>query len=340
MLQKKRKFQHLDQKKRDTLYRHYSAGTEVGEIATILGVHRSTVYRELKHNRHPIHKSYLPDSAQTLSLGRRNRPGSKIKCSKQLQQIIQDAIAMLRSPEVIAGRLKRERFSHKISHESIYKWIYGEGKSFKLYQELARRKRLRGLRPSKKLSKSKIPNRKSIHERPEPPLNQLGHWESDTVYFSKGKETILTVYDKVTKVFFGAKMTSRKADETIDNLKEILKMLPKKMRRSITFDNGSEFTEHEQLQDAFGLKTYFCDAYAPWQKGGVENANGILRRYIPKRSKADDYTPEQVQLIFHRINMTPRKSLNYRTPYEMLLQQLTGKNRIIPQFNKSVAFRV
>ena len=333
-------YKHLDQGDRDELYRHYSAGIAAKGIAGLLGIHRSTVYRELKRNKHPKHKSYLPDSAQKISWERKNRPGSKIKRAKQLQQKIREGLAMSLSPDVIAGRLKQELMDHEISHESIYKWIYGEARELKLYESLLRRKRYRGFRPSQKAGKTKIPNRVLIHEKPGHPATQPGHWEGDTVHFSKGKGAVVTIYDKATKVLFGAKMQTRKTDETIDNLKTILGHMPAELRRTMTFDNGSEFTNHEQLQASFGVQTYFCDTYASWQKGGVENANGLLRRYIPKGSKAEDYSAEKVQSIIHRINMTPRKSLNYRSPYEILLKSLTGIDRMIPFFKPSVALRV
>ncbi len=340
MSQKRKKFVQLEKNKRNELYRHYSDGKAVKEIAQELGVHRSSIYRELNRNKHPDHRCYLPDTAQRLSLERRNRPGTKIMRSKHLQQIIRDGVAMPLSPEVIAGRLKREQSEHKISHESIYKWIYNEGKEHKLHKKLLRRKRKRGIRPCKKAKKSKIPNRISIHERPKRPPDEMGNWEADTVHFSKGSESIITLYDKATKVTMGAKMTSRTTEETLANMLAILGRMPKELRRSVTLDNGSEFTNHEQLTKELSVRTYFCDSYSSWQKGGVENANGILRRYIPKGSKADQYSAKRVQDIFYQINTTPRKSLGYKTPYEALLTRITGKDRIIPLFLTHVALRL
>jgi len=335
-----RTYQHLDERKRNELYRHYSADIAIREIANMLGCSRSTIYRELRRNKHEEHNEYLPDSAQKLSLGRRHRPGSKIERSKQLQQKIQEGIAMSLSPEVIAGRLKQEQFDQKISHESIYKWIYNEAKGLYLYRHLLRRKRYRGFRPSKKSNNIKIPERVSIHARPDPPPDEMGHWEGDTVHFAGGKGAIVTIYDKTTKVLLGSKMKTRTTEETIRNLKTICRHLPAELKRTMTFDNGTEFTNHAQLRQCFGIKTYFCDPYCSWQKGGVENANGILRRFIPKGSKLDSYSARKIQDIIHRINMTPRKSLNYRSPYEMLLKRLTKIDRIIPLFKTSVALRL
>lgn len=329
---KKQNYKQLNQQQRDSLYKKRALGHSVSVIAAELGVHKSTLYRELKRNVNPKFNEYHPDAAQQLSRTRRRSRGSKIGSSKHLQQLIQESIVMSVSPEALAGRLKQEQYKYNISHESIYKWIYGEGRYLKLYESLTRKKRQRGFRSRRKKGQSKIPNRVSIHERPLLPAGEIGNWEVDTIHLSEGSESILTLYDKATKVTIGAKMTTRTTEETMDNLKEILSRLPEQLRKSMTFDNGSEFTAHECLKD-FGVKNYFCDPYASWQKGGVENANGIIRRYIPKGSKGSDYSAEEVQAVIHRINMTPRKSINFRTPYEMLLQKLTGEDRIFPLFN-------
>ena len=150
----------------------------------------------MKRNKDPDVGVYLPDKAQILAQQRRNRPGSKIECSKALQTTIIDHIAMGWSPEVIAGRLKTENVEHTISHESIYKWIYGEGKNHNLIQYLVRRKRKRGQRPCRKAKASLIPDRLSIHERPLEFLEEFGHWEGDTVIFAGNKGALVTLYER------------------------------------------------------------------------------------------------------------------------------------------------
>lgn len=337
MLPKRQPYHHLTAEQRNQIFQYQRKGCSLRQIACYLQVAASTVSREIKRNRDHENQAYLPDTAQKLSRKRRHRPGSKIKRSKDLQHLISDWIAMSLSPEVIAGRLKQEVSHHIISHESIYKWIYGDGKPLKLYEYLLRHKRSRGLRPSRK-SESKIPNRVSIHERPH--CEGPGHWEGDTIHFAGHKGGIVTIYDKATKMTLGAKMSSLTSAETIANLETILSKLPEQMRQTMTFDNGSEFTGHEQLKKLLSKGTYFCDPHSPWQKGGIENANGIIRRRIKKGSKADEYSAREVQEIIHQINMTPRKSLDYRSPYEMLLKTLTGQDRTIYYFKPSVALRV
>jgi len=281
-----KKYKHFTQADREQLHRLLTDGVAVGKIAEDLGFHRSAIYRELSRNKHSKLRQYLPDTADKLSLNRRHRPGSKIESSKWLMKKIRDYLAMEWSPEAISGRLELEAHKRIISHESIYKWIYGSGKSLELHHHLRRRKRKRGRRPCRKVDKTKIPNRTSIHERPKEYASEFGHWEADTVHFSGHQGAIVTIYERTSKVTFGAKMKTRKTKETIDHLEEILSKMPSKSRKSITFDNGSEFTDHQRLKESLCLETYFCDTYASWQKGGVENANGILRRHVPKGSKA------------------------------------------------------
>jgi len=308
-------------------------------IALVFKVNRSTIGREVKRNKHPEIKEYLPDYAQKAASGRRFRSSSKIEGSKQLMQQIEDYLVMGWSPEAIAGRLKLEAGKQIISHESIYKWIYGSEKPRNLHYYLVRRKQKRGRRPCRKVNKIRIPGRTSIHQRPKSVDGELGHWEADTVYFSGHKEVVLTLYERTTKITLGAKMKTRESSKTMDYMELILSSLPKEACRSVTFDNGLEFIRHQRLKESLGIKTYFCDAYASWQKGGVENANGILRRYMPKGTKADEHSAEGVQKYLHRINGTPRKSLAYRTPYESFLQALESRTKLMSLIKTNVALQ-
>lgn len=134
-------------------------------------------------------------------------------------------------------------------------------------------------------------------------------------------------------------MHTRTAEETLDNMKTIFSSLPEEARRLITFDNGLEFYEHQRLKDLLGIETYFCDTYSSWQKGGIENANGILRRSIPKGTKAEDCSAEQVQIYFKRMNAIPRKSLGYKTPYESFLQKINKKTIMLTLISPNVALQ-
>ncbi len=323
---------HLTQEKRSEIYLLHAGGKSRGTIAKILGVHKSTISRELKRNTDSNVGIYLPDKAQVLAQQRRGCPGSKIERFKVLQTTIVDHLAMGWSPEVIAGRLKTENFEHTISHESIYKWIYGEGKKHNLIQYLVRRKRKRGQRPCRKAKASLIPDRLSIHERPKEFLKEFGHWEGDTVIFAGNKGALVTLYERISKVVLAKKVPQKKADIVEEAIQNILEDLPEKSRKSMTFDNGGEFAQHMLLRKSLQDKTYFCDPYSSWQKGGVENANGIIRRDIPKGSKEKDYTDMDIELIINDINNTPRKSLGFLTPIEKFNSLLFDAKPVLSNF--------
>ncbi len=331
---------HLTQDKRSELYLLHAGGKAQGTIAKILGVHKSTISRELKRNKDPAIGAYLPDKAQILAQQRRSRPGSKIGRSKALQTTIIDHIAMGWSPEVIAGRLKTENVEHTISHESIYKWIYGEGKKHNLIPYLVRKKRKRGQRPCRKAKASLIPDRLSIHERPLEFLEEFGHWEGVTVIFAGNKGALVTLYERISKVVLAKKVPQKKADIVEGVIQNILEDLPEESKKSITFDNGREFAHHMKLRESLKDKTYFCDPYSSWQKGGVENANGIIRRDIPKGSKEKDYTDMDIELIINDINNTPRKSLGFLTPIEKFNALSFNTKPVLSNFFNSVAFQL
>jgi IS30 family transposase len=314
-------YSHIDKNVRNQIYRLLADDVPVAKIAKIVKRHRSSIYRELRRNK--TDGLYFPDTAHMKAQKRKIRDTCKIANSEELKRMIRDYLPQKWSPEALAGRLKVEGWDQSISHESIYKWIYGKGKDYNLQQYLLRRKRKRGSRPCRKVKVSRIPARVSIDQRPSID-NQFGHWEGDTVHFSGNKGAIVTLYEKESKLTLGAKLNSRSTEETIGCIECLLSQVPRKGKKTLTFDNGSEFTDHQRLVKSHQLKTYFCDAYASWQKGGVENANGILRRFVPKGSKAQDYTQEQIQIYLHRINGIPRKSLGYKTPYETFQEKLNN----------------
>ena len=309
-----KKHTHLGTEARRVIQELYEGGCSQTEMARRLGVHKSTISRELRRNRDVTTRTYNYAVADQQCRARRVKIGSKIARSKDLQNILKEQLAMERSPEVIAGRLKLETGSHVISHESIYKWLYAPGTDAKWRQYLLRAKRKRGTRPSRRKAVVTIPGRTSIHERPNI-QGEMGHWEGDTVIFKHHRGCIVTLYERISKVLLCTKLPDKSAGRVRGAMEKLLSALPDKARKSVTMDNGGEFAEHEKLRPL--LATYFCDPYASWQKGGVENANGILRRYVPKWAAAEDFTEGEIEAIMWAINNTPRKSLGYKTAYEV-----------------------
>lgn len=333
-------YHHLTRKQRDVIYRLHQEGKSQNQISRQIGVHRSTISREVKRNSN-VHVGYLPDDAQGSAHKRRHRPSSKICRSAELQAIIVQYLSQGWSPEVIAGRLTLEESRHKISHESIYKWIYKEGKALKLSVYLVRRKRKRGTRPCLKAKKSLIPNRVPIENRPPEHALTFGNWEGDTVIFAHNKGAIVTLYERQSKLLLGAKVPQKTAPIVTHAIQNLMKDLPQSALNSITFDNGGEFARHQELHTMLTDQTYFCKPYASWEKGGVENANGILRRDVPKRSKHCDYTDEDITMIIDDINHTPRKSLGFFTPQEQFSALAENQTPVwFPLVELRVALRV
>ena len=308
---------------RHALVRLHGAGAAVSEIADRLGRHRSTIYRELRRNRR-AGGEYLPETAQRFAWVRRLR-GSKVARRSHLGAYVRDRLAMGWSPEQIAGRLRRERAEHSVSHESIYRFVYSPcGRRERLHRYLCRAKARRGRRARKGRREPMIGAKAPIHWRPAAAnsRSQFGHWEGDLVHFRRRRDALLTLHERKTRLTVAAPLPSKSADLTAGTIIDRLAGLPRRARRSITLDNGGEFARHDRLERALGLRAYFCDPYCAWQRGGIENANGVLRRHVPRHATLGHYTEEDISSLVWAFNTTLRKCLGFRTPLEAFAQQL------------------
>jgi IS30 family transposase len=230
------------------------------------------------------------------------------------------------SPEQIAGRLVQEKRDLRISHESIYRYIDAQIRctndfSWRHYLPQAKSKRGWGRRSHRPMKH--IKDRISIDQRPlyVNKRRQPGHWETDLLHPRKSGAAILVTQERSSRYTLLAKQSSKRAQPVVDQLKAWLTPLPPDLRRSLTQDNGPEFFLHHQL-NPIGVKTYFCDPHSPWQKGGVENMNGRLRRYIPLGTHPDSFTHDDLQYLANRLNNTPRKCLGFQTPAEVFSKHL------------------
>jgi IS30 family transposase len=313
----------LDLDERIELSRHHDAGKARSEIARIMGRHPSTIGRELMRNNLPK-GGYKPASADRIALSRRRRL-SRIERLSPLGDHVRDHLAMGWSPEQIAGRLRLEGSEHSVSHESIYRFIYRwPVRRDKLHRYLARAKATRGRRYFKR-RRAPIPGRRSIRERGQAIDNrsQFGHWEGDLMQFRRQRGNLLTTVERKTGLMLVTGLPSKTAEATAASLVELFSGLPAAARRSITCDNGSEFAEHNKLERDLGMPTFFCDPHSPWQRGSIENANGVLRRDLPRKTEFTDYSEQDIQDIVWNNNTIPRKRLGYRTPAEAFLHQLS-----------------
>ena len=309
----------LRYEEREKMAQLWQSKASITQIALALGRSKSTISRELKRNQAPPGQ-YWPDTAQRFTLRRRQR-SCRIDQNAPLREfIISKLCCHYWTPEQIGGWLKhRQKEFPALSHESIYAWIYSKSqKKEKLWKFLPRHKAKRGLRKCKGAGVSRIPNRVSIHERPKAVNNKknFGNWEGDLMSFCKNSQHILVVRERKTMFTYSAPLLSKKSIETAENLVSYMKTIPPEARKTMTFDNGGEFAAHGKLLQELGIPSFFCDPYASWQKGGVENTNGRLRRDMPRKTDIRRMTREDFDENILNYNTTPRKSLGWLTPQE------------------------
>lgn len=314
----KSNYSHLNLQQRYEISTLFNQGHSKAEIARNLGVHPSTIGREIKRNT-PKAKTYCPENAQEIAHNRRTER-QPYKATDELLNYVKTKLKTLCSPEQIVGRMKHEKKNFSVSHETIYKWIYNNTLSdddYRVY--LRQKKKQRRNRLLVNEQRGRIPNTISIHERPlEVDEKQVfGHWEADTMVFAGKQGGMLTLVERVTKFLITTWIPDRKA-ETVSNA--IIRQF-KAHRiavKSITYDNGKEFTNHIQVNEKLGCKSYFCDPYSSWQRGLNENTNGLLRQYIPKNKTISEVTHADVMFAKICLNNRPRKNLHYHTPLEYL----------------------
>ncbi|RME97619.1 MAG: IS30 family transposase [Alphaproteobacteria bacterium] len=316
------KYNHLTLEDRCRLRGMMEMGLPKTEIARRLGRHRSTVDRELRRNRNA--DGYRPDSAERRAWARKIR-GSKIGRSTRLREHIEDRLAMGWSPEQIAGRMKLEKVEHAISAESIYRFVYSpEGRRARLPRQLAQRKAGRGRRRRNGRREPSIPDRTPIHQRPTKAnlRSQFGHWEGDLTHFRRQRDILLTLQERRSRLTLARRLLSKDSALTARAIVDELGALPPRARRTITHDNGGEFARHRDVTERIGLRAFFCDPHSPWRRGGIENANGLLRRDLPRKTSLGDYTDDDIDAVVWNLNSTPRKCLGYRTPIEAFAANL------------------
>ena len=313
----------LSLEERCSIARLREAGQSIRQIASALDRQPSTIARELKRNS-GRQVGYQPAYAQAQSEARR-WSGARLDREDALRESILDRLADGWSPEQVAGRLAREAGHKVISHETIYRFIYAQlrrtnDRRWRHY--LPRAKYKRGWRT--KGGWPRQTGRTSIHERP-PDIatrQQPGHWEADAMLFSAAGQAILVAHERRSRLTFAVRQNTLKADPVATALIGLLKPMPPSWRRSITFDNGTEFTRHQRIESQLSLHTFFCDPRAPWQKGGVENAIGRLRRNLPRKINLNALPRKHIDAILARYNHTPRKCLGFQTPAEAFLNPL------------------
>jgi transposase, IS30 family len=317
----------LSLEERCTIARLHEAGQSCRQIAAALDRSASTISREMKRNR-GAQVGYQPAYAADQAWARRWR-GSRLERLGELRERVLERLAQGHSPEQVAGRLRLEQGHPVLSAESIYRFLYAQIRrsgDIDWRNYLPRRKYKRGYRrPGKDTSPIRlIPQRVPLSERPLEVLERTvgGHWEADLMLFSRPGDVVLVAQERASRLLIASHHHSKAATPIVEQLERNFAVLPGPLRQSVTFDNGAEFSHHHRLHDSLHMQTFFCDAHAPWQKGGIENAIGRLRRALPRKVHPSLLTQQQIDSITCRYNHTPRKCLGFKTPAELFSSHL------------------
>ena len=319
-----RSYEQLSLEDRCEIARLQAQGHSIRQIAANLDRPPSTISRELRRNRGT--QIYKPSYAQEQTRARRWK-GSRLEREPSLRRAVLERLAAGWSPEQIAGRLSREHGRKVISYESIYRFIYAQvprTKDYRWRHYLPRGKSKRGFRGRRGGSSARfIEGRVSVAERPPDVADRKtpGHWEADLMLFSRYGQAILTVHERKSRLLLAARPPNKAASRVARQLVRLFANMPPELRRTITFDNGTEFARHRALH-RLAFKTFFCDPYAPWQKGGIENAIGRMRRFMPRKTDLATLPNKRFKALITAYNNTPRKCLDFRTPAEAFSEVL------------------
>lgn len=233
------------------------------------------------------------------------------------------------SPEIIAGRIKIDKPSLSVSHEAVYQYIYSERRDLIGYLVRAHKKRQKRTY-SRRHKKAHIPNKIGISERPSvvEERRRLGDWESDSIVSRKSKCALNILVERTSRLTRLTKMVQKTSEETKRVIRDVLGIYPDEARKTITYDNGSENTEHEAINEPLGIKSYFCAPYHSWEKGTAENTVGLVRRYVSKGSNLSEVSEETIKGIEYWLNQRPRKCLKYKKPLEVFNELCYKNNKL------------
>lgn len=312
-----RTYKQLTQEQRYQIYALMKMGHKQTEIAEVVRVHKSTVSRELQRNRGQ--RGYRPKQAHQLALSRRNK--AKRRIQPEIWALIEAKLRLDWSPEQVSGWLIRKE-GIRISQEWIYQYILADQQAGgDLYRHLRcqkkRRKRYGGYD-----RRGKLPNRRSIEERPEivDQRERLGDWEVDTILGKGRRQAIVTLTERKTRLALICKVERRTAQAVQEAITQILKPW-KSGVHTLTADNGKEFAGHQEISHILEADFFFAHPYAAWERGSNENMNGLLRQYFPKGRDFDTISKEEIETAMFKLNHRPRKCLAFNSPFQEFFKE-------------------
>ena len=316
-------YKQLNFVQRCRIYGLWAAGHKQVEIAKEIGVHKSTISRELKRNITFFHTRsgywhYKPNYAQTYTEERHKQKPKRVKFTQAVETFVHEKLLEDWSPEQISGYGKRHHL-FSISHERIYRFLLDDKeKGGTLYLHLRHQHKKYRKRYGSPKRQGPIKNRVMIDERPAivDEKKRLGDWEIDTIVGPQHQKAIVTLVERVSKKTLIGQVGTKHAECISAQVISLLSPF-KPYVFTVTADNGSEFSQHEHIAAALGAQFYFAHPYHSWERGLNENTNGLIRQYIPKGQSFAQLSESDILLIQARLNDRPRKSLGYATPNEV-----------------------
>jgi len=326
-------YHHFTREERYIVSHMAVAGFSFREIGRRIGKHHASISREIKRNRttYADDAVYWYDAAEFYAKERRCKPRHHRR--RHHGRLFAYVIAKIRldwPPEAIPARLKldfTDDETMRISHETIYRWIYQDASHHgNLYRHLRRAHKRRRRQKRYGSGRRFIPGRVSIDQRPSmvETRERFGDWEGDTLEGGKGSGGLATHVERKSRYLIAAKLPDKKAATMTQQSIKSFQRTPKVLRQTLTVDNGKEFSNFKELEDRTGFTVYFADPYAAWQRGTNENTNGLLRQYFPKGTNFRPILDKDIAFVVKKLNNRPRKCLNYQTPHEVLCQALGG----------------
>lgn len=321
-------YKHLSLEEREKLYALREQGKSFREIGKTLGRSHATLSREY-HRQAKYGKKYLPckahEKAKGLAIEQRTKAPLK---NPKIFVYVREKLRQGWSPETIAGRLSLDHSGERICHETIYRYIYCTKKTrgMKLCRHLRLHRKKRMKKHGRKVKRVKIPEAVRIDKRPKEveARKKVGHWETDNMGGKANDQKALSaLVERKTRYTALDLLGDRTAEAKTESVTKRLKPFPRKVRKTLTADNGAENTQHKKITQKTKTSVYFCHPYHSWEKGSVENTIGRVRRYIPKGTSIDIINGKMIKAIEGKLNHMPMKCLKYLTPYEKMEEELS-----------------
>jgi IS30 family transposase len=328
----------LSLEEREEISRGIARGHSAREIARALGRSHTTITREISRCGGRVRYRAHAADGEAWRRARRPRP-TKLELCPELRRVVEERLEVDHSPEQIAGWLRLaypDNEAMQVSHETIYRALYVQARGA-LKRELTRHlrrgrsRRYARSQSSKRQGQGKLTDMVMISARPPEVEDRAvpGHWEGDLLMGNRqSAAAIATLVERQTRYLQLVALEGTEAERVADALARSITTLPAQLRRSLTWDQGHEMSEHRRFSIETGVEVYFCDPRSPWQRGSNENTNGLLRQYFPRRQSLAGVTQEHLDEVAEKLNRRPRKTLGFKTPAEKLAELIDGLGEI------------